>query len=69
MGCTLFSNYHFQMGVTGMGFAEDFGRKLHDLKFVHTGRTSFVPSHKSTIPPSIEQRAIRITSKASQISM
>ena len=25
MGCSLFSNSHFQMGVTVMGFAEDFG--------------------------------------------
>ena len=25
MGCLSFSNYHFQMGVTVMGFAEDFG--------------------------------------------
>ena len=25
MGCSLFSNYHFQMGVTVMGFAEHFG--------------------------------------------
>ena len=25
MGCSLFANYHFQMGVTVMGFAEDFG--------------------------------------------
>ena len=25
MGCSLFANYHFQMGVTAMGFAEDFG--------------------------------------------
>ena len=25
MGCSLFSNYHFQMGVTVTGFAEDFG--------------------------------------------
>ena len=24
MGCSLFANYHFQMGVTVMGFAEDF---------------------------------------------
>ena len=23
MGCSLFANYHFQMGVTVMGFAED----------------------------------------------
>ena len=28
MGCSLFSNYHFQMGVTVMGFAEDFGLRL-----------------------------------------
>ena len=28
MGCSLFSNYHFQMGVTVMGFAEDFGLYL-----------------------------------------
>ena len=26
MGCFLFLNYHFQMGVTVMGFAEDFGQ-------------------------------------------
>ena len=26
MGCSLFANYHFQMGVTAMGFAEDFGQ-------------------------------------------
>ena len=26
MGGTLFSNYHFQMGVIVMGFAEDFGQ-------------------------------------------
>ena len=25
MGCSPFANYHFQMGVTVMGFAEDFG--------------------------------------------
>ena len=25
MGCSLFSNSNFQMGVTAMGFAEDFG--------------------------------------------
>ena len=25
MGCFPFTNYHFQMGVTVMGFAEDFG--------------------------------------------
>ena len=28
MGYSLFSNYHFQMGVTVMGFAEDFGHSL-----------------------------------------
>ena len=28
MGFTLFPNYHFQMGVTVMGFAEDFGHGL-----------------------------------------
>ena len=31
MGCSLFSNYHFQMGVTVMGFAEDFGLNLLTL--------------------------------------
>ena len=31
MGCSLFSNYHFQMGVTVMEFAEDFGHS--DLKY------------------------------------
>ena len=25
MGCFPFANFHFQMGVTVMGFAEDFG--------------------------------------------
>ena len=25
MGCSLFANYDFQMGVIVMGFAEDFG--------------------------------------------
>ena len=25
MGCSPFANYHFQMGFTAMGFAEDFG--------------------------------------------
>ena len=28
MGCFPFANYHFQMGVTAMGFAEDFGQCL-----------------------------------------
>ena len=28
MGCFPFANYHFQMGVTAMGFAEDFGLSL-----------------------------------------
>ena len=26
MGCSLFSNSHFQMGVTVMGFAKNFGQ-------------------------------------------
>ena len=35
MGCSLFSNYHFQMGITVMGFAEDFGQYLSkDLNLV-----------------------------------
>ena len=29
MGCSLFANYHFQMGVTVKGFAEDFGLKYN----------------------------------------
>ena len=28
MGCSLFSNSHFQMGVTVMGFAEHFGHRI-----------------------------------------
>ena len=28
MGCFPFANYHFQMGVTVMGFVEHFGQKL-----------------------------------------
>ena len=28
MGCSPFPNSHFQMGVTAMGFAEDFGLRL-----------------------------------------
>ena len=31
MGCSLFSNYHFQMGVAVMGFAEHFGHCLLSL--------------------------------------
>ena len=31
MGCSLFSNSHFQMGVTVMGFAEHFGLGLSSL--------------------------------------
>ena len=30
MGCSLFSNSHFQMGVTVMGFAEHFGQVQFD---------------------------------------
>ena len=32
MGCPLFSNSHFQMGVTVMGFAEHFGHCILVLK-------------------------------------
>ena len=32
MGCSLFSNSHFQMGVTVMGFAEPFGLYLKRCK-------------------------------------
>ena len=32
MGCFLFANYHFQMGVIVMGFAEHFGCSFCDLK-------------------------------------
>ena len=33
MWCPPFANYHFQMGVAVMGFAEDFGlRNLKELK-------------------------------------
>ena len=28
MGCSLFSNYHFQMEITVMGFAKHFGHSL-----------------------------------------
>ena len=31
MGWALFSNYHFQMGVTAMGFAEHFGQYFPDF--------------------------------------
>ena len=31
MGRTLFSNFHFQMGVTVMGFAKDFGLDVPNL--------------------------------------
>ena len=34
MGCSTFSNYHFQMGVTVMGFAEHFVQWLHLFAFV-----------------------------------
>ena len=29
MGCSLFSNSHFQMGVTVMGFADHFGLRVN----------------------------------------
>ena len=32
MVCFPFTNYHFQMGVTVMGFAEDFGAQSHSLR-------------------------------------
>ena len=31
MGCSLFSNSHFQMGITVMGFAEHFGQGLKEI--------------------------------------
>ena len=31
MGCSLFSNSHFQMGITVMGFAEHFGLSDPDV--------------------------------------
>ena len=37
MGCSLFSNFHLQMGVTVMGFAEHFGPDLiiENLEYLH----------------------------------
>ena len=32
MGCSLFSYFHFQMGVTVMGFAEHFGKDVEKKK-------------------------------------
>ena len=32
MGCSLFSNYHFQMGFTVIGFAEHFGQWYLEMK-------------------------------------
>ena len=37
MGCPLFSNFHFQMGVTVMGFAEHFGHHFpHSILLFYT---------------------------------
>ena len=41
MGYSLFSNDHFQMGVTVMGFAEDFGQD-------HPGQSNFCSEKKSS---------------------
>ena len=35
MGCSLFSNSHFQTGVTVMGFAEHFGHNLLVSKYMN----------------------------------
>ena len=34
MGCSPFENSRFQMGVTEMGFAEDFGLTLEPIKIM-----------------------------------
>ena len=35
MGCNQFANHHFQMGVTAMGFAEDFGLSYLQIILTH----------------------------------
>ena len=42
MGCTLFSNYHFQTGVSIIGFAEHFGLNLHAQKIFNFAPVWFV---------------------------
>ena len=40
MGCFSFTNYHFQMGVIVMGFAEDFGHCVdfqHHIRIIYIG--------------------------------
>ena len=34
MGCSLFANYHYQMGVTVMGFTEDFEPSVSSKEYL-----------------------------------
>ena len=40
MGCYLFSNYHFRMGVTVMGFAEHFGHHVQRSRCINEQSTA-----------------------------
>ena len=45
MGCSLFSNSHFQMGVTVMGFAEHFGPCLVKMPVIDFRQGIFFFDH------------------------
>ena len=56
MGCSLFSNSHFQMGVTVMGFAEQFGHSILEKEVIDRQfskcfvKKMFTLSNKSVAP-------------------